>query len=187
MLNFPQAVKLKGHAQPNHTPVYKTLSFSMHLDTSTYYSAMCHGLRSPSLLSDSDDLAFLSFDSPTSPDTPSGKAIFPPTTSPTVYDLWLASREVPAKTGGYFVPGNQRPLNLANARLAYALSHQCVWKLVSWPILDPPPHSLDWEIVQSTMGTETRMCVVHDCSPNCPEFVSSLPRILPCRLVYFRW
>ncbi|KAF9468908.1 P-loop containing nucleoside triphosphate hydrolase protein [Collybia nuda] len=35
------------------------------------------------------------------------------------YDAWLASREVPSQKGAYLIAGAQRPLNLANARLAY--------------------------------------------------------------------
>lgn len=51
-----------------------------------------------------------------------------------VYDLWLASREIPAQKGTYFVPGTQRPLNLANAHLAWSLAQQCVYDFVREPV-----------------------------------------------------
>jgi hypothetical protein len=39
--------------------------------------------------------------------------------SDNVYDVWLASREMPAQKGVYLVAGAQRQLNVTNARLAY--------------------------------------------------------------------
>ncbi|KAG6833842.1 hypothetical protein H0H87_011776 [Tephrocybe sp. NHM501043] len=44
------------------------------------------------------------------------------------YDAWLASREVPGQKGTYLVAGAQRPLSLANARLALCTTiHRCVF------------------------------------------------------------
>lgn len=40
----------------------------------------------------------------------------------TVYDAWLASREVPGQPGAHLVPGAPRPLTLDNARLALFVS-----------------------------------------------------------------
>ncbi|TFK73008.1 P-loop containing nucleoside triphosphate hydrolase protein [Pluteus cervinus] len=73
----------------------------------------------------SEDFQFLSRSPPAPPKKPPSPA--PPPDS--VYDLWLASRELPAQRGSYFVPGTQRPLNLANARLAYTLTHRCTLDL----------------------------------------------------------
>jgi hypothetical protein len=43
----------------------------------------------------------------------------------TVYDAWLASREIPSQKGIYTVAGAQRQVNLANARLAYCIIQSC--------------------------------------------------------------
>ncbi|KJA24573.1 hypothetical protein HYPSUDRAFT_136209 [Hypholoma sublateritium FD-334 SS-4] len=42
-----------------------------------------------------------------------------------IYDAWLASRAMPGQTGSYLVPGAQRPLTLANARLALFVAQHC--------------------------------------------------------------
>lgn len=45
-----------------------------------------------------------------------------------IYDAWLASREVPGRKGTYHVAGAQRPLSLANTRLAICTTiHGCVF------------------------------------------------------------
>lgn len=42
-----------------------------------------------------------------------------------VYDAWLASRELPGGNGAYLVPGGQRALNAKNARLALYVTQTC--------------------------------------------------------------
>jgi hypothetical protein len=49
----------------------------------------------------------------------------------TVYDAWLASREVPGQPGHYLVPGAPRPLTLENARLALFIGRSCTLDFVS--------------------------------------------------------
>lgn len=44
-----------------------------------------------------------------------------------VYDAWLASRQIPGQKGAYLVAGAQRQVNLANARLAYCIIHSCAF------------------------------------------------------------
>lgn len=47
-----------------------------------------------------------------------------------VYDAWLASRQIPGQKGAYLVAGAQRQVNLANARLAYCIIHSCAFDFV---------------------------------------------------------
>ncbi|KAF8974685.1 P-loop containing nucleoside triphosphate hydrolase protein [Flammula alnicola] len=42
-----------------------------------------------------------------------------------IYDAWLASREIPGQKGSYLVPGAPRPLTLENARLALFVTQHC--------------------------------------------------------------
>lgn len=52
-----------------------------------------------------------------------------------LYDAWLASREIPGETGMYLVPGAQRPLTAKNARLAYYITRACSLDFVSLHLL----------------------------------------------------
>lgn len=47
-----------------------------------------------------------------------------------IYDAWLASRAMPGQTGSYLVPGAQRPLTLANAKLALFVAQHCTLDFV---------------------------------------------------------
>jgi len=48
----------------------------------------------------------------------------------TVYDAWLASRELAGKPGHFLVPGAPRPLTLENARLALFITQTCTYDFV---------------------------------------------------------
>lgn len=52
-------------------------------------------------------------------------------TSESVYDAWLASREMSGHKGAYLVPGATRPLTLANAKLALFVTQSCIFDFVS--------------------------------------------------------
>jgi len=52
-----------------------------------------------------------------------------------VYELWLASREIPGQNGVYLVPGAQRRLTYANTRLARVAVQNCVFDFVSLGML----------------------------------------------------
>jgi hypothetical protein len=52
-----------------------------------------------------------------------------------VYEVWLASREIPGQNGVYLVPGAQRRLTCANARLARVAAQNCVFDFVSLGVL----------------------------------------------------
>lgn len=47
-----------------------------------------------------------------------------------VYEAWLASRELPGHPGHYLVPGGPRPLTLENARLALFITQTCTLDFV---------------------------------------------------------
>jgi hypothetical protein len=49
----------------------------------------------------------------------------PPKEPHSVYDAWLASRELPGQPGHYLVPGAPRRLTLENARLALFITQTC--------------------------------------------------------------
>ena len=56
----------------------------------------------------------------------------PPTKEPqSVYDAWLASRELPGQPGHYLVPGAPRRLTLENTRLALYITQTCALDFVS--------------------------------------------------------
>lgn len=59
------------------------------------------------------------------------KQRLPPDDLPdSVFDAWLTSRKVTAQDGDLLVPGAQRQLNLANARLALYVTRQCSYSFV---------------------------------------------------------
>lgn len=47
-----------------------------------------------------------------------------------VYDAWLASREISGETGASLVPGAPRALNVKNARLAFYVTRVCTFDFV---------------------------------------------------------
>lgn len=54
-----------------------------------------------------------------------------PVTEPqTVYDAWLASREIPGESGLYLVPGAPRSLTMKNAHLAFYVTQTCTLDLL---------------------------------------------------------
>jgi hypothetical protein len=50
-----------------------------------------------------------------------------------VYEAWLASREIPDQNGVYLVAGAQRQVNFANAHLAYCIIQTCAFDFVRFP------------------------------------------------------
>ncbi|TFK43264.1 P-loop containing nucleoside triphosphate hydrolase protein [Crucibulum laeve] len=48
-----------------------------------------------------------------------------------VYDAWLASRELPGQKGLFLVPGATRPLTIENAKLAWFVSQACTFEFLS--------------------------------------------------------
>lgn len=48
-----------------------------------------------------------------------------------VYDAWLASREIPGHPGVHLVPGAPRPLTVENAQLAMFVTKNCSFDFVS--------------------------------------------------------
>ena len=65
-----------------------------------------------------------------------------------VYDAWLASRELAAQPGHYLVPGAPRPLTVENARLALFISQTCTFDFVSHVILCQPFPVRLWLYIQ---------------------------------------
>jgi hypothetical protein len=57
----------------------------------------------------------------------------PPKDPRSVYDAWLASRELPGQPGHYLVPGAPRPLTLENARLALFITQASTLDFVCRP------------------------------------------------------
>ena len=55
----------------------------------------------------------------------------PPKGPQSVYDAWLASRELPGQPGHYLVPGAPRRLTTENARLALYITQTCTFDFVS--------------------------------------------------------
>jgi len=55
----------------------------------------------------------------------------PPRVPQSVYDAWLASRELPGQPDHYLVPGAPRRLTLENARLALYITQSCAPDFVS--------------------------------------------------------
>ncbi|KAF8665773.1 hypothetical protein AX16_000220 [Volvariella volvacea WC 439] len=90
-----------------------------------FYYSLCHLLTARHILS-ADSLPFLLRDQPMPASKPGPS---PASSAESVFDMWLASRQMPGTPGSYFVPGAQRPLNMANASLAYSLAHRCAFDL----------------------------------------------------------
>jgi hypothetical protein len=64
---------------------------------------------------------------------PRSSVLHPPPKEPhSVYDAWLASRELPGQPGHYLVPGAPRRLTLENARLALYITQTCALDFVSF-------------------------------------------------------
>ena len=101
--------------------------YSMHL-LSLYYS-MCQSLRSHMLRS---ELHLPSRSTTNTRPPPKEKDKGKDKEPKSVYDAWLASREIPGQKGVYLVAGAQRQVNFANAYLAYSIIQTCAFDFVGF-------------------------------------------------------
>lgn len=158
-----------GAIHPEPTS-YKSLCL-MRIPVS-YYSSMCQRLNTRRMLFPED------FHFPSR--GPSTRRSAPSKPLDTVYESWLASRQMPGQKGSYLVPGTQRPLNSKNAKLALSITHQCAYDLVEGLM-----QNLLFSViniiftVKSTLALESSPNYTYDDTEHCTECIPSIPRILP--------